>query len=524
MALTKIDDRGLNTPIDLLDNEKIRFGTGNDLEIYHDGSNSFIKNNTGWLRTLAGYWSVKNLADDEYQITAEVNGAVSLYYDNSKKFETTSDGWRTQDTIKGCFGDSDDLQIYHNGSHSRIDHVGTGNLYINVTSTETAISCNANGSIDLHYDNSKKFETTSAGWKSGDNVKGTFGASEDLQIFHDGTNNEIMSANGAVHFYTGANIEFRKGNSSSNEDILKAIPNGAVELFYDDSKKLETTSYGAAITDRLNVSNLQIPDYNSGTDLGQIRFGTGNDLKIYHNGSNSIIKDTGTGDLVLETTRLTIQDANNNALMGRFTQDAGVELCFDGTTKLETRAGDVWIKDDLVIQDNDKIRIGTGYDLDIYHSGGVNYIESPTDKTIAIRPKTGEEGIKVIADSAVELYHNNVKIFETLADGVDITGWCRPTTDDYWDIGHPSYRWDDIRATNSSINTSDRNEKEDITSTDLGLSFVNKLTPVSYKRKGKTRTHYGLVAQDVETVITDLGKTTTQFAPLIKDKLEDGTE
>ena len=43
MTLTKIDDRGLKTPIDLLDNEKIRLGTGNDLEIYHNGSNSYIK-------------------------------------------------------------------------------------------------------------------------------------------------------------------------------------------------------------------------------------------------------------------------------------------------------------------------------------------------------------------------------------------------------------------------------------------------------------------------------------------------
>ena len=43
MALTKIDDRGLKTPIDLLDNEKIRLGTGNDAEIYFDGTDTFIK-------------------------------------------------------------------------------------------------------------------------------------------------------------------------------------------------------------------------------------------------------------------------------------------------------------------------------------------------------------------------------------------------------------------------------------------------------------------------------------------------
>ena len=49
MALTTIDDRGLKTPIDLLDNEKIRFGTGNDLEIYHSGAHTFLVNTTGAL-------------------------------------------------------------------------------------------------------------------------------------------------------------------------------------------------------------------------------------------------------------------------------------------------------------------------------------------------------------------------------------------------------------------------------------------------------------------------------------------
>ena len=42
MALTKVDDRGLKTPIDLQDNEKIRLGTGNDLQIDHSGTNSQI--------------------------------------------------------------------------------------------------------------------------------------------------------------------------------------------------------------------------------------------------------------------------------------------------------------------------------------------------------------------------------------------------------------------------------------------------------------------------------------------------
>ena len=47
MALTTIDDRGLKTPIDLLDDEKIRFGTSDDLEIFHGGGHSKIYNANG---------------------------------------------------------------------------------------------------------------------------------------------------------------------------------------------------------------------------------------------------------------------------------------------------------------------------------------------------------------------------------------------------------------------------------------------------------------------------------------------
>jgi len=93
MALTTIDDRGLKTPIDLLDNEKIRFGTGNDLELYHTGSHSYMTNPTGWLIIGNGGHGVSlRPAENENGVYALANGAVELYYDNAKKFETTSAG------------------------------------------------------------------------------------------------------------------------------------------------------------------------------------------------------------------------------------------------------------------------------------------------------------------------------------------------------------------------------------------------------------------------------------------------
>ena len=83
----------VGTALSLADNVKARFGTGGDLEIFHDGSNSFIKDvGTGILQLNTNYFQVKNAADDEFLIQASQNGAVSLRFDNSEKFTTTNTG------------------------------------------------------------------------------------------------------------------------------------------------------------------------------------------------------------------------------------------------------------------------------------------------------------------------------------------------------------------------------------------------------------------------------------------------
>jgi hypothetical protein len=98
--------------------------------------------------------------------------------------------------------------------------------------------------------------------------------------------------------------------------------------------------------------------------------------------------------------------------------------------------------------------------------------------------------------------------------------------DNVIDLGNGSARFDDIYATNTTIQTSDEREKNTIADSDLGLDFVNALSPKSYIFNGKTRTHYGLIAQDVETVLSDIGKTTQEFAGFIKSPVEliDGTD
>ena len=187
MALTKIDDRGLKTPIDLLDNEKIRFGTGNDLEIYHSGSDSrIVESGPGSLYLGGSRVEIVNPAISELMVQCIENGSSELYYDGSKKFETLSTGWGVANTIewhstqgsldlydnkKVSFGGSRDLQIYHNGSNSYISNThassfyiqSNGNLLLEHTNGENYVKGNANGAVELYYDDSKKFETTSTG-------------------------------------------------------------------------------------------------------------------------------------------------------------------------------------------------------------------------------------------------------------------------------------------------------------------------------------------------------------------------
>ena len=100
-------------------------------------------------------------------------------------------------------------------------------------------------------------------------------------------------------------------------------------------------------------------------------------------------------------------------------------------------------------------------------------------------------------------------------------------TDNQNDLGASTNRFDDIRATNGTIQTSDQQEKNTITDSDLGLDFVKRLSPKSYIFNGKTRTHYGLIAQDVETVLSDINKPTSGFAGFIKDDIseeQDGSQ
>lgn len=97
------------------------------------------------------------------------------------------------------------------------------------------------------------------------------------------------------------------------------------------------------------------------------------------------------------------------------------------------------------------------------------------------------------------------------------------TQDDaQYDIGKSDSRFKNIYASTGVIQTSDANEKNSIYAIDgnLAREIIMGLNPVTYKFNGGTsdRTHYGLIAQDVEKTINELGIDNKDFAGLIKNQ------
>ena len=89
-----IEGQDLATNVDLGDNQKIRFGAGNDLQIFHTGSVSVIEDSgTGGLQIRTNSLSLANAANSESMLVANEDGAVELYHNNLKKAETVSGGF-----------------------------------------------------------------------------------------------------------------------------------------------------------------------------------------------------------------------------------------------------------------------------------------------------------------------------------------------------------------------------------------------------------------------------------------------
>ena len=345
MALTKIDDRGLKTPIDLLDNEKIRFGTGNDLEIYHDGSNSVIKNTTGDLIIEdTGGNLIFRPKTGEDAIKAYADGAVELYHANSKKLETASVGVRWHGTLYGIddqelhFGNGSDLKIYHDGTNSfLVNTTGdllvrntTGNeIKIQAVSGEQSIQCIGDGAVELYWDGNKKFETTSTGTKvTGDFTvdyagTATLGGSSLLLKRSTGNTNYInapladadlvISADENLLFHTVHTADFnsteRMRIDSSGKVYIGATSSHAGKFIVKDT---DNSGNQIWVIGRANDNTGSISFRNNGDAAytGRIQCGDTNGMEFNSAGSTRASLDTS-GNFIINDGNLKILTAGH---------------------------------------------------------------------------------------------------------------------------------------------------------------------------------------------------------------------
>ena len=140
---------------------------------------------------------------------------------------------------------------------------------------------------------------------SGDNVKATYGAGADLQIYHDGSNSYISDTGDGSLYLKGSNQV--RIESATGEKYFIANVNADTNLYYDNSPKLATTSTGIDVTGTVTAStstggtlSLRTTDTGgaTGEDLGRIEFYSG---------------DTSTGSLGNMATIISEYDSNGDS-------------------------------------------------------------------------------------------------------------------------------------------------------------------------------------------------------------------
>ncbi len=169
-------------------------------------------------------------------------------------------------------------------------------------------------------------------------------------------------------------------------------------------------------------------------DSAKATFGDAADLQIFHDASDSIIRDSGTGKLALDGSTVEIRKNDGTDVMAQFVEDGAVSLYHDNSVKLATTATGVTITgsiamDGLTLGDNEKVQLGAGTDLELYHDGTDSIIENNTGElfiqgnNITLRSDTSTETfIAMDKDGAVELYHDNSKKLDTDSAGINVTG------------------------------------------------------------------------------------------------------
>jgi len=221
-----------------------------------------------------------------FNLTIDPNDQQKYYFINNGTGQTATvlQGGGSGTTVTIATGTSAIVYADGAGSNANVGTISTDVL--GDTSPQLG------GNLDTNGKNINFGDSASAG--SDDTLQ--FGAGNDLQIYHDGSNSFIRDV-GAGNLYLDSVAGSFYVRVNSTENAIEAVQNGAVTLHHDNSAKIATSATGVTVTG--NIANAS----------GDMTLDVAGDLTLDADGGNILIKDGGTtiadigcsGNLVLET-------------------------------------------------------------------------------------------------------------------------------------------------------------------------------------------------------------------------------
>jgi hypothetical protein len=438
------------------------------------------------------------------------------------------------DNDKAIFGAGSDLQIYHDGSDSYIDEQGAGNLYIRASNDAYILSASGeptarfttDGAVTLYHDNAVKLATTSTGIDvtgivTADGLTVENGSSSKITIESTNTSGET----GILEFYrtnashavsqivderegdlNGGKLNFKTSDTSGSMKLRMDIDQGGDISFYEDTGTTPKFFWDAS-AERLGIgtsSPTRLLDVNGEakfSGLIRARAGSATAASVGLNDDNTGLFQAGTNQIGFtvngsEAARI---DSSGNLLVGKTSaadiNTNGFQVESNGRTGISRNSGSALILN----------RTSSDGPIAVFRKNGstVGSIGSVSD---GIFVGNGQEGIR----------------FDQSLNSIFPCGSAGGANDNAMDFGIGSSRWDDIYATNGTIQTSDQNEKQQIASlTDAEITAAKAISKLfktfkwndSVAEKGDAaRTHSGVIAQDVEQAMTDAGLNAGDYA------------
>ena len=260
----------LASTLDMPDSAKILLGTGDDLEIYHDASNSYISDTgtgdliiTGTvLRPRTDQFTLNNAANSEGMINAVANGAVTLYFNGADKLATVTGGINvTGDTdtdtltVSGAATVGSTLQV--TGNFASYANTALGNGAGDITTVVGTLNWNDGGDSALSIANAGG-DGTSIYAASGDTLYlGSNGAA--AMYFDSGGNTTAMgnltvgdnSADDVNVFFNGNGADWVVGVDETDDDFKICIGSslGTNDIFVADNANGNVCIGGANFAD-----------------------------------------------------------------------------------------------------------------------------------------------------------------------------------------------------------------------------------------------------------------------------------